>query len=109
VPVGKVSLIEATVAGPDETGTVQRVLRRRMSAFRSCYKRALRSDPNLGGTARIDVTIGRNGRVTRVKVVEAPEGVGPCIGARVRVIRFLGPGQPAETKLQFSLAMTPAP
>ena len=67
--------------------SVTSVFRRRASAFRACYERRLKVNPNLKGKVVIRFTIGTAGRITSIKVTGNTTGdnaVGSCITGKVR-------------------------
>ena len=73
---------------------VSRVFRRRASAFRICYERRLRVNPNLSGKVTLRFTIGSAGRITRIGVSSNSTGdrvLGTCIVGKVRAWRFPKP------------------
>lgn len=89
---GKVA-IDATVTGGLDHDVVQRVMRRRLGMFRSCYDRSLKSDgPGTEGRLVVTFVIQPTGRVARVTTkVESgsvPEGLAECVASRVKRLRF---------------------
>jgi len=73
---------------------VTRVFRRRARAFRSCYERRLKVNPNLKGKLVLRFTIGTAGRITSIRVASNSTGdsaVGSCIRGKVRGWRFTPP------------------
>ncbi len=83
---------EDPVDGPGEVdpGAVAGRIRSQLGGVRSCYERALRSNPELRGRLEVRFTLGETGRITRITtsgVSEAPE-VGTCVAQRLRGLAF---------------------
>lgn len=74
------------------------ITNRRLSAARYCYERQLDKDPNLKGSIRLRFTIGAQGRVTQIQVLDnsVQSTVGACLLRVVERTRFTAPanGQP---------------
>lgn len=94
--------------GTLDKGSVARVFRRRASAFRACYERRLKVNPNLSGKIIITFTIGTVGRITNIKVAKNSTGdsaVGSCIIGKVRGWRFSPPQKGAVT-MRFPIVLS---
>lgn len=71
---------------------VRRITRARASQVRYCYQRVLTKKPKLAGRAEFELSVGANGRVTKVVEKKSfdPE-VGGCIKRVLRRTRFPAP------------------
>jgi outer membrane biosynthesis protein TonB len=69
---------------------VQRVLRRRNRAFKSCHERELRTNPTAAGTVTVSFTISAAGRVSgaRVEGGDFSSLMTGCIARNVSRLRF---------------------
>jgi len=80
--------------GKLDGSSVTRVLRRRAGAFRACYERRRKVNPNLKGKVVIRFKIGTAGRIASIKVTgnsTGDSGVASCITGKVRSWRFPAP------------------
>lgn len=95
----KANVGSGSISGQEGTGQIDRnsvtaVFSRRKSAIKSCYERALKTNPNLKGKVTIKFTIGPAGRITDISVAQnttGDAGVGECIIGKVRAWRFEPP------------------
>lgn len=73
-----------------ESAQVTGAFARRMPALQRCYTQALSSTPTLAGEMQIDVTFGRNGRVTAVTAtgLGTVPAVAQCVAGVVRGLSF---------------------
>jgi len=93
---------QQTGMGKINRAAVQSVFRRRMSAIRICYEKALKVNPDVQGKITIRFTIGRAGTITDIKVTGNSTGdksIGSCIIQKVRRWRF---SPPDEGEVTFS-------
>jgi TonB family protein len=92
----KANIGGGSVSGGEGTGTIDRdavtsVFSRRKGAIKSCYERALKSNPNVKGKVTIKFTIGPAGRITDISVAANTTGdgeIGDCIIEKVRGWKF---------------------
>jgi len=68
-------------------------IRRRKRAFQACYERELKRSSDLAGKVLLEVTVGSNGRVNSVEILENDlnASVGNCVRSKMRSIRFPKP------------------
>lgn len=96
--VGEVVFLgEAYEVAPTQ---IAEALQRRIAPIRQCYARALNDSPTLGGEMQIDVTYGRNGRVTAVTAtgLGSVPAVSQCVAGVVRGVAFPRPhGREAQS------------
>lgn len=69
---------------------IAEAMQRRIAPIRQCYARALPGTPTLAGEMQVDVTYGRNGRVTAVTAtgLGSVPAVSQCVAGVVRGIAF---------------------
>jgi TonB family protein len=87
----------------DPTG-IAREIRRRLSAVRACYERALKRNPRLGGKLTLRLTISPAGTVTDVVVDDQTLGdpeLGDCLRGLLLRWRFAPPAGPVEISFPF--------
>ncbi len=91
-PGGRTTIGTPTQAGGFLTrAQIERVVRRHSRGIRHCYERALPDDPTLGGRISANWTIGLDGRVQGVSIVEDTVGsdaVESCIRREIRLMQF---------------------
>ena len=86
--------------GKLDGSAVTKVFRRRAKAFKTCYERRLKVNPNLSGKVVLRFTIGTAGRITSISIASNSTGdsaVGSCITSKVRGWRFTPPENGAVT------------
>ena len=91
-----------TGTGKIDKAAVASVFRRRMSAIRVCYEKALKLNPDVQGKVTLRFTIGRAGTITNITVTKnstGDPGVATCITQKVRRWRF---SPPDEGEVTFS-------
>lgn len=91
-----------TGTGKINKAAVESVFRRRMSAIRVCYEKALKLNPDVQGKVTIRFTIGRAGTITDIRVTKnstGDSGIATCITQKVRRWRF---SPPDEGEVTFS-------
>ncbi|MFO0626463.1 MAG: AgmX/PglI C-terminal domain-containing protein [Polyangiales bacterium] len=73
-----------------EAAQLATAVQRRMPAVQQCYTRALAQSPTLAGEMQLDVTFGRNGRVTAVTAtgLGSVPAVSACVAGVVRGMSF---------------------
>jgi TonB family protein len=82
---------EPVVPAPDVGGLAQTVLRTQTPEVNRCYEAGLALRPDLAGRVDVRVSIGAEGRVTSVTVVESTLGdaqVEACIARTLSDARF---------------------
>lgn len=91
---GKVGAAKGSAVGGSgdfDASKVLEMVRSRMSAIKSCYDRALRSNPKAEGRVRVEFTIQPNGTVTNARALENTTGsdeVANCVTSTVSRFRF---------------------
>jgi TonB family protein len=81
-------------AGVLNQKAVVAVISANVGAFKTCFERRLREKPDLSGRVFVQFTIGVDGAVTDVKLVENTTNDGPfaeCIQRQVQRLRFPPP------------------
>jgi len=82
---------EAIGTGALSSDRIQRTVRRRQGALKSCYESELKKDPSLSGTIKVRWTIQPSGRVSSAQVIQNTMGsssVGRCIASQIKRWRF---------------------
>lgn len=70
--------------------------RTKMDLYMKCYTDRLDARPDLSGTVKFEITVGADGRVSSVKVLESLDGqVDECISGHIRALSFPAPGKDA--------------
>lgn len=90
-------------AGEFDSNLVFAMIKKRMSAIKACYDRALRNDPNAAGTVKVEFTLQENGTVSGVRALDNTTGsdeVASCVISTVGRFRF-SPG-PTGGSVTFS-------
>ncbi|MEE2959915.1 MAG: AgmX/PglI C-terminal domain-containing protein [Myxococcota bacterium] len=87
-----VGTIEAD--GSLDSDKIARVVRKYQKGVQACYEKALKRDSNLSGKLEVEITIGEDGKVIEVAILE--DGLGSrslqtCVRSRVRRWRFPKP------------------
>jgi len=86
--------------GKMNKSSVAGVIKKRKSAIRKCYEKALRTNPKTKGKVIVKFTVGTAGRVTSSKVASnttGDTGVGKCIASRIKGWRFPKPEKGSVT------------
>ena len=107
--LGQVAAGQVVVTGGLDVAEIRRVIARHTNEIRFCYERALLKNPKLAGKLVVKFTVGADGSVTKVELVEstlADPNVGACVLARWKRWRF--PEGPAAFQVTYPLAFTPA-
>lgn len=77
-----------------DAGSVNKVVKSRLTAIKMCYERSLKKNPTLEGKISIRFTIGTSGRVTKASVaadtLKDPE-VSSCVVSKVKTFVFPKP------------------
>ncbi len=93
-----------------ESSVIAEVMRPTLRTMRRCYERELQSNnPNLAGGYRLRVSVGRDGRVTRVQIRTADDLPPPLRNCLVRTAsgwRFPEPGGVLTFELPLNLSAT---
>jgi hypothetical protein len=78
--------------------------------IRVCYKKALNSDPTLGGNATLDATLGKDGKVTNVRFVKRDGLNEDIIGCLLTAVKHATFDANQNTKIiTFSFGSAPSP
>ena len=82
---------DPNIGGVQSDPTVEKAVAPVRPRLRACYKKALAADPNVGGSATFDATIGKDGKVASARFVKRDgldeEMVG-CLLAAVKAMTF---------------------
>jgi hypothetical protein len=96
----------ASVSGGLPAEVIQRVVRQGFGAYRGCYERGLKSDPNLAGRVSVSFTIGRNGSVSSVSAAgDLPSAVKSCVAGAFRGLSF--PKPESAVKVTYPIVFAP--
>jgi len=101
---------EAIGTGTLSSDRIQRTVRRRRGALKSCYESELKKDPSLSGKITVRFTIQPSGRVSVAKITENTMGssaVGRCISSQVKRWRFDKPSG-GEVTVAFPFYFKPS-
>lgn len=82
------------VAGPYDTGDIQRVVRMNLARFRHCYELVLMQDPTATALADVRFTIGPKGTVIDARVSlrkQSNPRLEACLDKTIRGLRFPAP------------------
>jgi outer membrane biosynthesis protein TonB len=90
-------------AGLDPNVVASTISRLYKAKVNSCYQRALKTNPTLGGRVDIAFTVGVAGNVIKASVSGFDSSVDSCIEQEVRRWRFTKPESPAEFEIPFIL------
>lgn len=105
-PVPRVRITESSAEGGLSKEIVRRVLRARMSEIRFCYIKRIESESDETGTLKLEVSIGKKGRVSALSVesVGVDESVATCVEKRGKRWRFPAEATPTEAALTISVS-----
>lgn len=96
--------------GDIDPAVFRRVMNKRKSSFKVCYKRALDKDPKARGEVRIGFNISPTGRVSTVKVINAtlkhPETL-DCIVRVIRRVQFPAIESGQRVSVEYPLVFSP--
>lgn len=67
--VGKAKFGDLDVDGSLDSGSIAKVVQKRMKSIQGCYNKELKRDPSLKGKVEIEFTIGENGRIEEALTV----------------------------------------
>lgn len=94
----------STIAAPppacaDAPANPGEVIAKEPNVFSACLAGAAKPGPNPCGSAKIAVTIGKDGRVSDAQVAQStlPEGATDCIKARLAAMQFACPKEGSAT------------
>jgi hypothetical protein len=107
----KMSSSTGDIYGDVDKKAVQATIRRRTSALKVCYEKALRTQPNLKGKITYTITISTVGRVTKVDIEEDSLGdasVRSCTKAKIKGWRFPTAGAEEPSDVTFSVVYSGA-
>jgi hypothetical protein len=105
--VGKTKASKTDVFGDVDKNAMKAYINRRTSALRSCYEKALRTQPDLSGKMSYVIDISTMGNVTSVRVTEDTLGVPSvraCTEAKIKGWRF--PKGEDEAEIDFSVVFS---
>jgi hypothetical protein len=93
---------------------IQRVVQTHAALFRACYLRELRSQPDLAGDVVVELSIARDGTVSRAgidasRTTLASEPLTRCITNRLSRLRFSSARADSELSYPLAFASSPAP
>ncbi len=83
---------------------IEKVIRRRLTAIKSCYERALKHQPTLEGKITVSFTIGIHGKVTEASIQSSTMNnaeVEQCIISRFKRMRFPVPSGGGVVKVSY--------
>jgi hypothetical protein len=92
-PKGNIGSRDVQVQGGIDQAGFQRVVRAHVGDFRRCYEKLLQTQPAAAGKVRLHLTIGGDGKVTKVEV-DGDAALAPtydCMKAAARALRFPAP------------------
>lgn len=104
---GKTKASKTDVFGDVDKNAMKAYINRRTSALRSCYEKALRTQPDLAGKMSYVIDISTMGNVTSVRVTEDTLGVPSvraCTEAKIKGWRF--PKGEDEAEIDFSVVFS---
>ena len=104
---GKTKASKTDVFGDVDKNAMKAYINRRTSALRSCYEKALRTQPDLAGKMSYVIDISKMGNVTSVRVTEDTLGapsVRACTEAKIKGWRF--PKGEDEAEIDFSVVFS---
>jgi hypothetical protein len=107
----KMSSSTNDIYGDVDKRAVQATIRRRTSALKVCYEKALRTQPGLKGKISYTIAISTVGRVTRVDIEEDTLGdasVRSCTKAKIKGWRFPTAGAEETAEVTFSVVYSGA-
>jgi outer membrane biosynthesis protein TonB len=99
------------IYGDVDKTAVQATIRRRTSALKVCYEKALRTQPGLKGKITYTIAISTVGRVTSVQIEEDTLGdasVRSCTQAKIKGWRFPTAGAEEAAEVTFSVVYSGA-
>ena len=100
----------STGSGRLPKGAIAAVVRSRLRSVQSCYERALKQQPDLGGKLTVEFTVGTTGRVTSLATVHDGLGSGMvrrCVERRVGRWTFPKPDG-GDVTVRFPFVFTAA-
>ena len=83
-----VPIVAGNVAPSAALPCAQAVTGALLSATRSCYVNALRSDPTLSGTGEVTITVGPAGDVRECSATGLPPAIDSCVGGACTGLSF---------------------
>ncbi len=107
----KMSSSTSDIYGDVDKKAVQATIRRRTSALKVCYEKALRTQPGLKGKITYTIAISTVGRVTKVDIEEDSLGdasVRSCTKAKIKGWRFPTAGAEESADVTFSVVYSGA-
>ena len=90
--------------------TINKLLRRRLSALRSCYERTLRTEPDAKGSVQIQLVIEASGRVSGIKIKPgalADAVMTGCLSTRFKTMRFPPAADGKATTVELTVVFSP--
>jgi Ca-activated chloride channel family protein len=107
----KVKAGHPQVKGALDKNVILRVIRQRQAQMRYCYERALRKNPGLSGTLKVQWSIDANGRVQAVKIRSGSlndSKMRQCVIRQVKKMRFPKPSGGGSVKVIFPFKFSPS-
>jgi hypothetical protein len=111
VPRGTLDLSRAPTGelGGRPLAEIQHVVKTRSGLLRACYQRELRNQPDLAGDVVVDLSIARDGKVSRAQIdasqtTLASESLVHCVTNTMSRLRF--PGARADSELSYPLTFS---
>jgi len=108
--VPKVRQAKAVVNGDLDKDIVRRIVRAHINEVRSCYHKALKSDPNAAGRVEVEFIIDADGLVQSSKLVSSTmtgQDAGPCIAKAIKRWTFPKPGDGGTVQVNYPFRLTP--
>jgi len=99
-----------SASGKIDKSAVRNAIMSRLGGPKSCYERALNTNPSLRGKVKVSFTIGATGGVAGCTVVQNTLGdsmVGACVCSKIQRIRFPKPDEGTVT-VSYTFVFQPA-
>ncbi|MGE0399222.1 MAG: AgmX/PglI C-terminal domain-containing protein [Kofleriaceae bacterium] len=88
-----------------ETAFLERAIRQHRAGLRACYEQRLKYKPHLGGKVLVELTIGGDGKATRIHTRGFDEELDRCLCEKLSEIQFETLSG-AEVKVTYPLLFT---
>lgn len=102
---------DPNIGGPQPDPAVEKAVAPLRPRLRACYKKALAADPNVGGSATFDATIGKDGKVASARFVKRDglnEDMVGCLLVAVKSMTFDAGKKSQIVALSFGTPPGPA-
>ena len=96
--------------GDFDSNLVQREIKKRLRAIKTCYEKALKTDPTLAGKVAVEFTIEQRGTVSGARAVENTSGspaLATCITSTVKRFRFNPGPTGGSVKFKYPFVFSP--